>query len=199
MFETFLLVSGASEFPPERRKALLLHSLGIEGQRNFFALPSHVSEPAPPASAATASDEAKKSPTAPSSYDQAVDASTQHFASASNVVEERDRFRRRAQQPGESIQEYVAALRELAASCSLVALDDSLRDQFFEDITSQHVHERLLLEGSSLSFSRAVLLAGRSASSRACSRARSAGNLTRRSAFKGYNATALVSPSVCFP
>lgn len=159
MFETFLLASGASDFPPERRKALLLHSLGIEGQHIFFALPSDVSEPAPPAAAATASDEAKKSPTAPSSYDQAVAALTQHFASASNVVVERHRFRRRTHQPGELIQEYVAALRELAASCSFVALDDSLRDQFVEGIVSQHLRERLLLEGSSLSFSRAVRLA----------------------------------------
>ncbi|KAL1477050.1 hypothetical protein MTO96_036066 [Rhipicephalus appendiculatus] len=69
------------------------------------------------------------------------------------------RFRRRTQQPGESIQEYVAALRELASSCSFVATDDSLRDQFLEGISSENLRECLLLEGSSLCFSRAVLLA----------------------------------------
>ncbi|KAL1449350.1 hypothetical protein MTO96_028135 [Rhipicephalus appendiculatus] len=83
----------------------------------------------------------------------------QHFASASNVVMERHRFHRRTQQPGEFIQEYVAALRELASSCCFVTTDDSLSDQFVEGISSENLRERLLLEGSSLTFSRAVLLA----------------------------------------
>ncbi|KAL1473817.1 hypothetical protein MTO96_021792 [Rhipicephalus appendiculatus] len=153
MFETFLLASGASDFTPERRKALLLlHSLGIEGQRIFFTLPPYASETAPSGSTATETDEVKKLAAAPSSYDQAVAALTRHFASASNVVVERHRFRRRTQQPGESIQEYVPALRELASSCSFVATDDSLRDQFVEGISSENLRERLLLEGSPLSF-----------------------------------------------
>ncbi|KAH7980846.1 hypothetical protein HPB49_019627 [Dermacentor silvarum] len=38
MFENFLLASGASDFKPERRKALLIHSLGVEGQRVFSSL-----------------------------------------------------------------------------------------------------------------------------------------------------------------
>uniref|UniRef100_A0A6B0VHI3 RNA-directed DNA polymerase n=1 Tax=Ixodes ricinus TaxID=34613 RepID=A0A6B0VHI3_IXORI len=164
MFETFLLASGASDFTPECRKALLLHSLGLEGQRIFFSLPpsSDASSTVPPAvAAATAktTEDSGKTSTALSAYDQAVAVLTQHFASASNVVVERHRFRRRVQQPGESVLEYVAALRELATRCSFAALEDSLRDQFLEGIGSQHLRERLLLEGSALSFSRAVLLA----------------------------------------
>ncbi|KAH6945931.1 hypothetical protein HPB50_010751 [Hyalomma asiaticum] len=38
MFENFLLASGASDFKPERRKALLIHSLGVEGQRVFSTI-----------------------------------------------------------------------------------------------------------------------------------------------------------------
>ncbi|KAH6922494.1 hypothetical protein HPB50_015093 [Hyalomma asiaticum] len=38
MFENFLLASGVSDFKPERRKALLIHSLGVEGQRVFASL-----------------------------------------------------------------------------------------------------------------------------------------------------------------
>ncbi|KAL1444471.1 hypothetical protein MTO96_029828 [Rhipicephalus appendiculatus] len=38
MFKVYLLASGASEFSPERRKAILLHSLGPEGQRIFNTL-----------------------------------------------------------------------------------------------------------------------------------------------------------------
>ncbi|KAG0445042.1 hypothetical protein HPB47_001674 [Ixodes persulcatus] len=160
MFETFLLATGASDFTPERRKALLLHSLGLEGQRILFSLPpsSDTSATVPPAAAAvkTSEDSGKTSP-ALSAYDQAVAVLTQHFASASNVVVERHRFRRRVQQPGESVLEYVAALRELATRCSFAALEDSLRVLFLEGIVSQHLRERLLLEGSALSFSRAVL------------------------------------------
>lgn len=99
------------------------------------------------------------SATAPSSYEQAVTALMQHFASPSNVVIEHHCFCRRLQQPGEDIQEHVAALRELAASCSFIALDESLRNQFLEGIMSQPLHELLLLEDSSHSFSCAVLLA----------------------------------------
>ncbi|KAH7985913.1 hypothetical protein HPB49_026219 [Dermacentor silvarum] len=83
MFENFLLASGASDFKPERRKALLIHSLGVEGQRVFSSL----------------------------------------------------------------------------LLTSDAAQSDSLRDQFVEGVASQHLHERLLLEGSTLSFCRAVALA----------------------------------------
>ncbi|KAH7978484.1 hypothetical protein HPB49_005608 [Dermacentor silvarum] len=68
-------------------------------------------------------------------------------------------FSRRIQQPGESVQKYVAALRALAVACSFASLEDSLRDQFVEGVASQQLRERLLLEGSTLSFCRAVALA----------------------------------------
>ncbi|KAH7966134.1 hypothetical protein HPB49_013932 [Dermacentor silvarum] len=44
---------------------------------------------------------------------------------ASNVVAERHRFGRRVQQPGEAIDEYVTALRELSATCSFHSQEDS--------------------------------------------------------------------------
>ncbi|KAL1485309.1 hypothetical protein MTO96_032039 [Rhipicephalus appendiculatus] len=43
MFKVYLLASGASEFSPEQRKAILLHYLGPEGQRIFNTL--SVSQP----------------------------------------------------------------------------------------------------------------------------------------------------------
>ncbi|KAH6948751.1 hypothetical protein HPB50_026109 [Hyalomma asiaticum] len=39
LFENFLLASGATDLPAPRRRALLLHCLGPEGQRIFDALP----------------------------------------------------------------------------------------------------------------------------------------------------------------
>ncbi|KAG0439915.1 hypothetical protein HPB47_016465 [Ixodes persulcatus] len=142
MFETFLLASGASDFTPERRKALLLHNLGLEGQRIFFSLPPSLDASAtvpPAAAAAKTTQDIGKTSQALSAYDQAVAVLTQHFASASNVAVESHRFCRHVRQPGESVLEYLAALRELATRCSFAALEDSLRDQFLEGIGSQHL------------------------------------------------------------
>lgn len=38
-FTVYLLASGAAELPPQRRKAILLHCLGAEGQRVYRTLP----------------------------------------------------------------------------------------------------------------------------------------------------------------
>ncbi|KAL1481856.1 hypothetical protein MTO96_034146 [Rhipicephalus appendiculatus] len=48
IFENFLLASGAPDCTPNRRKALLLHSLGVEGQRIFYTLPLPSSDHAKP-------------------------------------------------------------------------------------------------------------------------------------------------------
>ncbi|KAG0428092.1 hypothetical protein HPB47_024891 [Ixodes persulcatus] len=64
MFNFYLLVFGAAEFPPERRKALL-HCLGAEGQRIFNTLP----DTKPPS---TAQDTSKEATSKPEEYDIAV-------------------------------------------------------------------------------------------------------------------------------
>ncbi|KAG0435966.1 hypothetical protein HPB47_018220 [Ixodes persulcatus] len=115
-----------------RRKALLLHSFGLEGQWIFVSLPpsSDASATVPPAAAAKTTEDSGNTSPALSAYVQAVAVLTQHLASASDVVVERHKFRRRVKQPGQSILEYVAALRELATRCSFAVLVDSLRNEF---------------------------------------------------------------------
>ncbi|KAL1487346.1 hypothetical protein MTO96_046576 [Rhipicephalus appendiculatus] len=169
MFETYLLASGATEFSPERRRAILIHCLGPEGQRIFNTLPATAATTATAftekfdaATTPTASadkPDATGTPTAPNVYDVAVAALRQHFASTSNVVVERHRFHLRYQSTGESVADFVAALRELASVCSFASEDDALRDQFVAGVSSNRVRERLLLEGSALSFTRAVAVA----------------------------------------
>ncbi|KAL1420070.1 hypothetical protein MTO96_024655 [Rhipicephalus appendiculatus] len=83
MFETYLLASGATEFSPERRRAILIHCLGTEGQRIFNTLPATAAT-TPTASADK--PDATGTPTAPNVYDVAVAALRQHFASTSNVL-----------------------------------------------------------------------------------------------------------------
>ena len=93
-FETYLLASGISSFPEVRRRAILLHCLGLEGQRIFDML-----------------DPVSRS------YDHVVAALRSHFGKEGNVMSERYRFRQRSQQEGESIKQFVLALRQLATDC----------------------------------------------------------------------------------
>ncbi len=77
-----------------RKRATLLHCLGTEGQRIFYALP-------------------EKGDT----YASAISALEKHFTPKVNVIVERYAFRKRAQFPHETIAQYVAALRAFAATC----------------------------------------------------------------------------------
>ncbi|KAH6921002.1 hypothetical protein HPB50_028011 [Hyalomma asiaticum] len=151
MFKVYLLASGASEFSSERRKALLLHSLGPEGQRIFNTLT--VSQ------GAKQTQEGKGTGATPHVHDSTVEALAKHFGTTCNLVVERRRFHRRVQLPGESIQEYVTKLTVLAAMRAFSSQEESLRDQFVAGVSSPRIRERLLLEGSSLSFNKAVALA----------------------------------------
>ncbi|CAN7995009.1 unnamed protein product, partial [Ixodes pacificus] len=144
LFENFLLASGASELPPARRQALLLHCLGPEGQRIFDALPQPTLSPP----AAAAAEEAGKS-RKPDPYDAAILTLTRHFAA-----------RERRQLSGEPAADFALALRELSASCNFAAqADENMCDQFVAGVTCPRLRERLLLEGDTLTFDRAVEIA----------------------------------------
>ncbi|XP_040066500.1 uncharacterized protein LOC115323033 [Ixodes scapularis] len=151
-FTVYLLASGAAECPPERRKAILLHCLGAEGQRVFRTLPAGSSAAAPAV---------QDKPTAATTdvYASALAPLRKQFSTSCNVVVERHRFHRRNQHAGESVHDFVAALRQLVSHCSFNSQDEALRDQFVAGVASNRVRERSLLEGSSLSFESAVRIA----------------------------------------
>ncbi|KAH7970423.1 hypothetical protein HPB49_006726 [Dermacentor silvarum] len=116
LFENFTLASGASELSAARRRALLLHCLGPEGQRIFDALPPPPPSNAPdhpPAhpsagtapfqtvtpsatTAAVGTTEIKQADAElaqpPDEYDAAVQALARHFSATCNVRVERHRF-----------------------------------------------------------------------------------------------------------
>lgn len=96
MFENYLLVIDATgdAWPEERKRAVLLHALGTEGQRWFYTLPD-----------------------SGNTYTTAVAALKKHFVPAVNVVAERHKFRQRTQRTDETINQFLAALRELSAAC----------------------------------------------------------------------------------
>ncbi|KAI4903715.1 hypothetical protein NFI96_030773, partial [Prochilodus magdalenae] len=124
LFDNYLLAIGGSEFPAERKRALLIHCLGTEGNRIYSTLPLENDD-----------------------YEGSVKALEKHFSPKLNIVAERYRFRQRAQAVGESIDHYVAALRELVKKCQFGAMEDEmLRDQIVEKTNSSRIRERLLME-----------------------------------------------------
>ena len=76
-------------------------------------------------------------PAGASEYDKALLVLEKHFGPKINVVAERYKFRQRAQRPGETAQDYVAVLRELAVTCNFGAMRDKMiRDQLVEKTIS---------------------------------------------------------------
>ncbi|XP_064467533.1 uncharacterized protein LOC135378433 [Ornithodoros turicata] len=155
VFVNYLEAVGGDAFPAKRRKAILLNSLGVQGQRILYGLPPDTSPP--PLPTASGSDDAKKADSALDDYDFALRALDKHFIATTNELVERHRFRSRRQLPGMPLQDFVTSLRELASSCSYgTATDDATRDQIVEGTTSRQLRERLLYEGTSWTLGRAI-------------------------------------------
>ncbi|KAL1251129.1 hypothetical protein QQF64_018925 [Cirrhinus molitorella] len=138
IFQNYLLVINATgdAWPDTRKRATLLHCLGTEGQRIFYALPE-----------------------TGDTYSSAISALEKHFTPKVNVVVERYAFRKRAQFQHETVAQYVTALRSLATTCGFEdKADDMIRDQLLEHLCCDSIRERLLLE-SDLTLDTAVTLA----------------------------------------
>lgn len=125
-FENYLLAIHATgnSWSDVRRCALLIHALGTEGQRLFYTLPN-----------------------TGGSYDEAMVALELQFVPKVNTVVARHQFRQRAQRADETVPQYLAALRELAATCAYATMENEmLRNQLIEKAYAPAVRERLLLE-----------------------------------------------------
>ena len=83
-----------------------------------------------------------------------------HYEPKRNIVAERFHFHRRDQKPGESLSDYVAELRRLAARCSFdrAYLEEVLRDRFICGVQSEAVQKKLLTEPD-VNFQKAVEIA----------------------------------------
>ena len=103
MFENFMLAVNDDALSDARKRALLIHCRGTEGQRLFYTLPVDGD-----------------------TYSAAVGALTAFFMPKVNVVFERYKFRQRTQRPGESTAQFVAALREIAVKCEFSDLSDEM-------------------------------------------------------------------------
>ncbi|XP_062503720.1 uncharacterized protein LOC134180560 [Corticium candelabrum] len=145
-FETYLLAAGLEALPDRQKKALLQHCLGTEGQRLLATLYVPQQQPA--------NDE--QQPAEAQQYQRTLSELTAHFGTEATVITERHLFRQRSQAAGETIKQYVSALRQLAARCQFGVLHDQMiRDQLIEK-TSSAIRKRLLLEKDDLSCTKAL-------------------------------------------
>ncbi|KAH7986381.1 hypothetical protein HPB49_025984 [Dermacentor silvarum] len=99
LLENYLLASENKAKSVARRKWLLLHYLGVEGQRIFYVLPEEQS------SASTGKEQdtgtAQKTTGEQHEFNFALAKLEDYFIATTNVIVERQRFRQRAQLPGE--------------------------------------------------------------------------------------------------
>lgn len=90
-------------------------------------------------------------------YEDVIKVLQNHFTPKCNTTYERFIFHKRVQKEGESISDYSVQLKKLASTCNYgTFLDDALRDQFLCGLKSAHILSKLLAEGDSLTFSKAL-------------------------------------------
>lgn len=126
MFENYMLVINANgiSWPDKRKLSVLLHTLGAKGKRLFYTLPD-----------------------TDITYNSAVDGLKRHFVPKINVIAERHKFRQRAQRPGETINQFLAALCELSAACEFGDIEEQmLSDQLIERVADTRIPNRLVPE-----------------------------------------------------
>ncbi|KAL7856631.1 hypothetical protein SRHO_G00155300 [Serrasalmus rhombeus] len=80
-------------------------------------------------------------------YGTIVEILSGHFSSKPLVIAERFRFHKRSQEEGESIANFVAALKGLAEHCAFdTVLKDTIRDRLVCGLRSEAIQKRLLTE-----------------------------------------------------
>ncbi|KAJ8356570.1 hypothetical protein SKAU_G00193640 [Synaphobranchus kaupii] len=135
-FETYISVLAVEDLSAAWKQAMLIHCLGIEGQRIFKTL-------------GAAAD-----------YADCVQLLAGHFAAPQNVILQRILFHQRKQRAGESVHQYVADLRGLATACKFGALqDEMIRDQLAEHRNDPKIRERLITAPDDLTFTKAIEIA----------------------------------------
>lgn len=128
-FLAFLGATGLDTVSATRKKQILFTMLGVEGQRivDSFRLDEM---PVP-----EGTDE----------FSAFLTTLEKHFEFSGSVMLERKKLFDRVQQPGESVTEFLSALRRQGSLCAFGdALDAILCDVFLRGLTSKRVHERML-------------------------------------------------------
>lgn len=128
-FDNFLMATKHDADEEPRKVALLLHMLGVELVPIFQSFNKDVSK---------------------LKYKELVDLFENYFAPKKNIALERNTFLSRRQKGDESLESFLTDLKNLASTCELGTLKDSLvRDLFILGLLEEntHIKERLLQEG----------------------------------------------------
>ncbi|XP_040076439.1 uncharacterized protein LOC120848518, partial [Ixodes scapularis] len=146
-FMNYLDVIEADQYSAKRKRALLISLLGQEGQRIVATF-----NMAGPAVNENVTE-----------FDVLLTALDGYFAAGTNVVLERKKFHSRVQAPGESVLDFLGALRHLGSFCDYGdSLDDRIAEMFLTGLRSSEVQDRLIRESvgaAAPSLERAVSLA----------------------------------------
>lgn len=129
IFENYLDALDGQHFSAKRKKALLLSTLGKEGQRVFRYLPQALQANGEPL---------------PDEYKEVVCRLEGRYAKEENLVMNHFKFYTHQQKPDETVDEFVAKLRELSIKCKLGAMcDELIRDHLMVHCYNRKVQERL--------------------------------------------------------
>ncbi|XP_069504413.1 exosome complex component RRP42 isoform X1 [Ambystoma mexicanum] len=131
-FSKYALAVFGANYSNERKEAFLFHCLGTAGQEVLKRLP----EP---------SDILDAGP-----YERTLAKLDRHFRVEENIILERYKFATREQKNGESIEDFVTALRGLAVKCKFThCQDEHLRDQLMIKCSNDSIRKELWKERNS--------------------------------------------------
>ena len=105
--------------------ALLLHTGGIDLQDLFYSLVPEAED-----------NEI--------TYEHCVQRLNDHFIPQVNITFERHMFKQLQQLPNETVDQFVARLRQKAASCGFANVEEAIRDQVIETGSSNHLRRKFL-------------------------------------------------------
>ena len=128
-----LYVDGKGIADAAQRRALLLHTAGMDAQDVFYTLPEVGGDA--------------------NVYEKAKTALSGHFSPEANVPYERHCFRKMDQKQTETVDQYVIRLRTQAENCNFgdpAAVNEQIRDQVVEKCFSQKLRRKLLERGTGL-------------------------------------------------
>ena len=132
-FEYYVIGRGITD--PKRKRALLLHCAGIQVQEVFATLTNTGDE---------------------RDYDSAITALDTHFHPLTNKFYERYKFRQMKQLSTESVDQFLARLRQQASRCQFADMDQNLLDQVIANCHNPKVRTKLLEVGNGLTLPKAL-------------------------------------------
>lgn len=150
MFERYLSAAGARDYDPERRQAMLLNCLGQAGQQIFDSLPMpQLAVEQAPATSATASGGDAVGQPATDVYSETVMLLEAEFTQPTNVTLQQLKFHSRKQEEGESLKDFLSALRALAIPANFGnQTQEHVRKQFMVGVASTEIQERMVLDAA---------------------------------------------------